>query len=203
MHTARTTFRTEYMKRLFQTVIITGTLLISMTACEPTVEDLFVRHFTISQGDHYATPRLVEMLQSDRLVFRAKFDESAVYDLGDAALQSNKNKLLGFSDCNSLHHQNSARFAWQWFNDRLEIYAYCYVNSVRTEEFIGSVNLNEENLYEIALTDTEYVFYLNGKTSARIKRESQCNKGVYYMLYPYFGGAIPAPHNVNIDLSII
>lgn len=126
-----------------------------------------------------------------------------MYDFGDAALQSNKNKLMGFSDCNSLHHQNSARFAWQWFNDRLEIYAYCYVNSIRMEEFIGTVNLNEENLYEIAMTANEYVFYLNGQRVTRIKRGDVCDKGVYYMLYPYFGGSIPAPHNVRIDVSIL
>ncbi len=109
---------------------------------------------------------------------------------------------MGFSDCNSLHHQNSARFAWQWFNDRLEIYAYCYVNSIRMENFIGTVNLNEENLYEIILTDNEYVFYMNGQRITAIKRGDVCSKGVYYMLYPYFGGSIPAPHNVRIDVCV-
>jgi len=170
--------------------------------CESSPEELFVRQFNIRSGEHYSTPRLIEMLQSNDLVFRATFDESAIYDLGDDALQSSKNKLLGFSDCNSLHHENSARFAWQWFNDRLEIYAYCYVNAVRTEQFLGVVNLNEENIYKITLNDSEYVFYLNDKKVATIQRGNSCDKGVYYMLYPYFGGSVPAPHNIKIALRI-
>lgn len=190
------------MKNLIQILIITGTLSISLTGCEPAPEDLFVHHFLIRNGEHYSTPRLAGMLQSDRLVFRAKFDESAMYKFGDAGFQSSKNKLLGFSDCNLLHHQNSARFAWQWFHDRLEIYAYCYVNGARVEEFIGTANLNEENLYEIALTGNEYIFYFDGQRITSIKRGKVCDKGMYYMLYPYFGGTIPAPHNVRIDLSI-
>jgi hypothetical protein len=177
-------------------------LLAVTSACEPAPDDLFARRFLIRSGDHYSTPRLAETLQSDRLIFHATFDQSAVYDFGDAALQTNKNKLLGFADCNSLHHENSARFAWQWFNDRLEIYAYCYVNSERVEEFAGVVNLDEKNLYEIRLTDAEYIFYINGKQTNAIGRASVCDKGIYYMLYPYFGGSLAAPHDVTITLSI-
>ena len=190
------------MKHFHPAIFLASTFMFLVTGCEPAPEDIFVRQFQIRKGEHYSTPRLVEMLQSGRLVFRAKFDESAVYDFGDDALQSNKNKLLGFSDCNSLHHENSARFAWQWFNDRLEIYAYCYVNGIRVEEYIGAVNLHEENIYEIRLTEEAYVFYLNNKKATEIQRGAGCNTGVYYMLYPYFGGAIPAPHDVRIVLSV-
>lgn len=193
--------RRETCMRFLRSLLMIATVFV--TACEPQAEDPFARHFVIRKGDHYSTPRLVQMLQSDRLSFRATFNQTAIYDLGDPALQSNKNKLMGFSDCNSMHHENSARFAWQWFNDRLEIYAYCYVNSERKEAFIATVNLNEENLYEIKKTDDAYVFYLNGKAATTVKRNNTCDKGIYYMLFPYFGGAIPAPHNVQIDVRIL
>lgn len=186
---------------LCQALLIITTMLV-MTGCESEAEDPLARHFVIGKGEHYSNPRLVQMLQSDRLIFRATFNETAVYDFGDAALQTNKNKLLGFADCNSLHHENSARFAWQWFNGQLEIYAYCYVNSVRTEAFIGTVNLHEANLYELKMTDAWYIFYLNGKESTRIKRMNNCDEGFYYMLFPYFGGSIPAPHEMEIDVAI-
>src|SRR5688572_23124258 len=103
-------------------------------ACEP--EDDLLRKFLIQEGEHYSTTRIVQTLQSNRLEFDSRFDASAQYYFQEGGFQDSKNKLLGFSDCNSLHHQNSARFAWQWYNDQLEIYAYCYVNGQRVEKFV-------------------------------------------------------------------
>lgn len=145
---------------------------------------------------------LFQSLQSNSLEFDAIFDASARYHFTDEGVQDSKNKLLGFSDCNSLHHENSARFAWQWFNDRLEIYAYCYVNSQRVEKFIGVVNTDEVNHYELSIQGEQYVFRLNHQEPVSIERGSVCNAGVYYMLWPYFGGTLPAPHNVTIQLKI-
>jgi hypothetical protein len=189
----------DLAKKLIVAVVVSSTLF----ACEPVSEDLFTRHFVVKKGQHYSTPRLAEMLQSNRLRFSARFNETAIYDFGDQALQTNKNKLLGFSDCNSMHHENSARFGWQWFNNRLEIYAYCYVGGQRTEEFVGVVGLNEDNTYEIELTEDAYIFYLNNERITSIGRTTDCNSGAYYLLYPYFGGSEPAPQDVRIDISII
>jgi hypothetical protein len=191
------------MKAIASSLIVVLLVAIALTGCEPMPEDLFVRHFVMEKGTHYSTPRLAEMLQANSLRFKATFNETAIYDLGDKALQSNKNKLMGFSDCNSMHHENSARFGWQWFDNKLEIYAYCYVNGERKEEFIGTVNINEENLYEIQITDDAYVFYLNNERVSTIERGTVCDQGIYYMLYPYFGGSVPAPHDVRIDISMV
>ncbi len=160
------------------------------------------RDFIIREGDHYASPRIVQSLQSNTLSFSAKFNETATYLFEDAGLQDSKNKLLGFSDCNSLHHDNSARFAWQWYKDQLEIYAYCYVNGERAEKFIGVVKLHEINRYQLKVTDENYVFQLNNQEPISITRGNVCDKGIYYMLWPYFGGTIPAPHDVHISLKI-
>lgn len=140
---------------------------------------------------------------SRTLAFDAKFNNTAIYDFGDAALQSNKNKLLGFSDCNSLHHENSARFAWQWFNGRLEVYAYCYADRERIEKFVGVVDLNQFNHYRIEISDDHYTFILNDELPVDIKRGNVCDRGVYYMLWPYFGGSIPAPHDITIVIRPI
>jgi 5-methylcytosine-specific restriction endonuclease McrBC regulatory subunit McrC len=166
-------------------------------------EDVFVRHFKIATGEHYSSPRLLEVLQEDRLVFKARFDQSAKYDLGSEALQTNKNKLLGFSDCNSLHHENSARFAWQWHNNQIEIFAYCYQNGQRVESFVGTVEIDAINLYQIQVAKNDYIFSLNNETPVTIQRGAVCQKGAYYFLWPYFGGSLPAPHEVNIEIEII
>jgi len=170
-------------------------------ACEEKEE--LVRMYFIPEGEHYPTTRMVQTLQSDNLLFEAKFDASARYQFEETDFQDSKNKLLGFADCNSLHHQNSARFAWQWFNNSLEIYAYCYVNGQREEKFIGVVNIDELNRYELIVTDDHYIFQLNSNEPVSIERGDVCRNGVYYMLWPYFGGTLPAPHDVSIQLQIL
>lgn len=189
------------MKRYLKLIPWLTVWMLIEVGCEEAPDELFNRQFVIRQGEHYATPRITETLQGDRLRFRARFDESARYELANLALQSNKNKLLGFADCNSLHHENSARFAWQWYEQRLEIYAYCYVNGERVEAFVGTVGIDEENAYEIKLTPSHYVFSLNGEEAVRIARGTPCDTGVYYMLWPYFGGSEPAPHDIQIMVN--
>jgi hypothetical protein len=188
------------LRTFFSMMIIIGIAMMIM-ACEEAGAPS--RTFTIKEGEHYSTPRLTESLQSNVLEFEAMFDNSAIYNLGEQSLQSNKNKLLGFSDCNSLHHENSARFAWQWYNDRLEIFAYTYVNGERQEAFIGVVELNQFNHFRLTINDGYYLFQLNGEKSVKMERVSTCNTGLYYKLWPYFGGSVPAPKDVHIAIRSI
>jgi hypothetical protein len=176
-------------------------VFITLLSCEPEPEELF-EIYQIPEGSHYTTNRRTESLQTSALVFESKFNESAIYTFDDAGFQDSKNKLLGFSDCNSLHHENSARFAWQWYHDRLEIYAYCYSNGNRIEEFMGVAQLHEWAQYRIELTGDQYLFSFKGKQVA-VNRGADCTIGVYLMLWPYFGGTLPAPHDIQIRIKRI
>lgn len=173
-----------------------------LTSCEIIPEDAQVRHFVIRQGEHYSSPRYVETLQAHKLVFEATFDETAVYDIADY-YQDSANKLLGFSDCNSEHHENSAHFGWMWFNDRLEIHAYCYLNGERQTQFVGVAALNVPARYEIEIGKSEYVFRFNNNAPVVMPRGDTCDKGVYYLLWPYFGGEMPAPHDVHVAVRML
>lgn len=186
------------IKRLFTLSIF---IVVCISGCEPPAD--LMQTFVIRKNEHYSTPRLVEFLQGTRMAFEARFDASAIYDLGDIASQSNKNKLLGFADCNSQHHENSARFAWQWFDDRLEIYAYCYVDGQRMEQFLGTVPIDTFVRYEIELSTDSYIFRLNDDTLAIVPRGQVCRTGIFYKLWPYFGGSVPAPHDVRIQIRPI
>ena len=181
--------------------IVVAMSLTILLSCEPVVDP--VRTFMIKKGEHYASPRLVESLQSKTLIFEARFNNSAVYEMKDNSCQSNINKLYGFSDCNSLHHDNSARFGWAWYKHELQIYAYCYVNKERKSKLIGVVDLNKYNRYEIQMTDNEYIFKLNNETPYTVKRANTCQQGLYYMLWPYFGGDAPAPQDVSVDIKMV
>lgn len=193
-------------KNIIYTLIFAAGMLTLLSACEELPfeqETLSAREFTIATGEHYATPKLMETTEMKRVAFRATFDESARYSLGDPSLQSNINKLMGFSDCSTHHHTNSARFGWRWYNDQLEIHAYSYVDSVRVHQYVATVNIGEENLYEIAATTDAYTFSLNGEEKVSIPRAETCNGGMNYLLYPYFGGSVPAPHNVRIKIEMV
>lgn len=169
--------------------------------CEP--ESDLIRRFTINQGEHYAHPKLVQSLQSSKLEFDARFDETAIYDLGESQYQHSKNKLMGFSGCNQSHHENSARFTWQWVDNQLEIYAYCYVDNERVEKYVGTVEIYEINRYAIQLTDDEYIFTLRDYPQVRVRRgTNECKVGVRYILWPFFGGQLPAPHDVHVDIRM-
>ena len=194
-----------YKRSLLQKGIIAAFLMCLIACEEPPIESTNVaaREFLIPVGAHYATPKLMETTEATRVEFRATFDESARYELADPSLQSNINKMMGFSDCNSHHHLNSARFGWRWFDNQLEIHAYCYVNSIRVHEIVGTVDINEENHYEISATEDAYLFFLNGEQKVSIPRTGSCKEGLNYMLYPYFGGSVPAPHDVRIKIQIL
>lgn len=182
--------------------IITRILLILLLAvlfsCEPALEDPY-ENFIIPAGKHDNGWKM-QSLQSKTLSFSAIFDQSAIYETKTVENQHDINKLMGFSDCNSNHHQNSARFGWRWLDGQLEIHAYAYVSGERITKLIGTVDLDQAVDYHIQLTNDHYVFYLQGYDPVRIKREAPCTIGLYYMLFPYFGGDETAPHDIHIQI---
>jgi hypothetical protein len=156
--------------------------------------------YFIKKGNHFAS-HTFHFFRDDVLEFSAKFDESAIYDLGSDYEQSDINKLFGFIDCGGGVHINSARFGWRWYSNRLEIFAYCYNNGVRQDQYITSVSLNQEYRYKITVSSSSYVFDLNG---LRVVMPRGCNESYKKeYLYPYFGGTQPAPHNIKIKIKVM
>lgn len=143
----------------------------------------------------------IRALKSEVLEFTARFDESAIYDLNGKD-QADVNKLFGFSDCNSHHQDNSARFGWAYNleTSMMDIYAYVYNNGKRQIESLGSVAIHETAEYRLSINGSHFQFDFNG-TSTMIERGGTCDVGLYYLLYPYFGGNNPAPHDIRIFIQ--
>lgn len=180
--------------------LLTLTLIsLVLISCEPEWEEPY-KVYKISRGTHAPLIPKISSMQSETLMFNAIFDESAKYQNKLEENQQDINKLMGFSDCNSKHHNNSARFGWRWFEDQLEIHAYCYVNGDRIVQYIGTVELNEKADYLLHVSDTQYTFRIKDEAPVIIDRGDVCNIGVYYMLYPYFGGDEVAPQDINIQI---
>ncbi len=178
-------------------------MLLNLIVASPGCEEEWdgYERFFIGEGSHTSTYRM-ELLDSDVLTFNAIFDSSAIYTTRLEENQWDSNKLLGFADCNDVHHQNSARFGWRWLDGKIDIMAYCYIDGERYFEKIGSTTPFSEDLYQIQLTADSYLFTFNG-TQLAVPRKNKCDQGEYYMLFPYFGGDEKAPHDILIQIRRI
>jgi hypothetical protein len=155
--------------------------------------------YVIPSGEHYARQSTYQALKVKTIKFIALFDNSAIYKTVDEKNQGDINKLYGVSDCNTPHQTNSARFGWRWYNGKLEIWAYAYVNAGRKSAFITTVALNSSSVYELSFTPDSYVFKVND-ISVALPRSCQ-KEADGYKLYPYFGGDEPAPHEIKITIE--
>lgn len=159
--------------------------------------------FTLKQGEHYSCPREVSAFFDHKMRFHAKFDDSAQYPKQDPSTRG-VNKLFGFSDCGNQHHEDGARFGWEWYDNELKIYGYTYVNGNLKFEYITSVPLNQEVTYTIDTSGSQYIFSVdspNGFKSLTMERGCSGNGGAKYKDGPYFGGKETAPHDIKIIID--
>lgn len=157
--------------------------------------------YLIKKGKNYCENNsYLSMLGKNELRFQVVFDSSCIYTNTQPENQADINKLLGFSDCETHHQENSARFGWNWMEGQLYIYAYCYRNKERQYKTLGSVSLNQKQYCRLSVSDNYYIFELNGKSDTMPRHcTDSLVKG--YQLLPYFGGDETAPHDVYIRIK--
>lgn len=158
-----------------------------------------LKTYVIKKGNHDSGQH-VSVVTKNNLKFQTIFDDSAIYTTQASANQGDINKLYGFSDCDSAHHDNSARFGWRWFNNQLEIHAYTYVDGVRSSQYIKSVNLNQTHSYQLNIVSDHYELIVDD-TKISMPRGCGTTSILKYKLYPYFGGDEVAPHDIKIIIG--
>ncbi|MFA6057447.1 MAG: hypothetical protein WC756_04560 [Taibaiella sp.] len=157
--------------------------------------------YTIQQGKNYCDSNNFTIIDGAELLdFLVVFDSSCIYTNIDPNNQLDINKLIGFSDCNTHHQVNSARFGWNWMEGKLHLYAYCYYNSVRSFKILATIPLGVAQHLKMYLADNNYIFQVNGKNDT-MSRFCSSNTIAGYKLLPYFGGDEPAPHTVQIRIK--
>lgn len=154
-------------------------------------------HYVIKSGEHAVANNTYKVIETDSLQFSVRFDSTAIYQTITKENQYDINKLYGFADNASDHHQYSARFGWAWHDAALHLYAYVYNEGKRGLKHLGTVPIGAEVACTIAVTPTQYVFHY-GDVRETVPRSSTTPKAKGYLLYPYFGGDETAPHNINI-----
>jgi hypothetical protein len=200
-------------------LLLTAILLISIGSCKkestpptqppPIIDTSGVKAdpykdyatYTIQKGKNYCDSNTFEIIDGAELLdFLVVFDSSCIYTNVDPNNQLDINKLMGFSDCNTHHQANSARFGWNWMEGKLHLYAYCYNNSVRDFKMLATVPLGTAQHLKMYVADNNYIFQVNGKNDT-MPRFCATNTITGYRLLPYFGGDEPAPHTVKIRIK--
>lgn len=188
-HNTKLPMRSNFFTKGLIKLIFTLALL-SFYGC--TKAQFQEKKYTIKKGGQYSnTPY---QIVGNKLEYQIKFDKTAIYKI-DSVNQYDINKLFGMSACNSLHHENSARFGWRYVNGQLEIHAYIYDMFTRSSQVIDTIKIGVYNKYSITNTGTEYIFTLNEKTYVHTK-SNNCKSKFNIALWPYFGGNVKAPHTM-------
>lgn len=107
------------------------------------------------------------------------------------------------------HHKNSVRFGWRCVDgETIEILSYAYIDGVRKYKLITSVNVNSWIHLNFKETEDYYNFKVideNANVSLSKFKKNRTEKGFLGLfisrLYPYFGGKIAAPYNMEIELK--
>ncbi len=183
-------------------VLVILLMLVFVTACEKYEDNMPYTIYEIKEGSHASKSQL-KWLYQPHLSYEVIFDNTCRYENKIPSNQRDINKLFGFADCNSHHQENSARFGWRWYNDRLELLTYCYDNGVRTSQFMSALELNTPYKCHIYLFQDHYELEIEDIIKISENRANICTQGIYYLLWPYFGGDETAPQNIRIHMRSI
>jgi len=163
-------------------------------------------NFVIKKGRHGDRPFRLGLFFG-REVFRWKviFTDSCKYN-HHSADQLDTNKLVGIGYLPG-HHTDSVRFGWRYVTDinRIELVAYCFVNKIRIIKPLCLCEIGKE--YEIAIFISPFSYFLSCMPGNRIgkveevKIDHKNKKRFQYRLGCFFGGNIPAPHDITIKLK--
>lgn len=139
--------------------------------------------------------------------FKAFFEPNCIYTLNDIYKQLQHNKLFGVFFIHP--HFRSCRVAWRTIDGvNIELFAYVYdwewkylfKENKRQEVKIGICQPGEWIDLKIMRIKKGYLFIYKDEV---IKVDANSH-GLFWMnLYPYFGGKVPAPHEMTIFLKEI
>ncbi len=189
---------------IFSTVfiIISGCTKEQSNAVYPSAtlpaEEIFIQ-YKIAAGEHYCDKTTVKPIAISEMLFKVKFDSSAIYTTLDPLNQYDINKLYGFTE-GQHPHVNSARIGWAFNDGKLRLYAYAYNNQQRLSQEISTVNIGEVINCAIKFDSLNYIFIVKDR-EVKLRRALTGITAQGYQLFPYFGGDEVAPHPIRIFIK--
>lgn len=159
-------------------------------------------NYLINKGEHRSVWRPNLHFGLRELSYRVTFDRTCKYESTPAM---GINKLFGISY--GVHHRDSIRVGWDYSNSQLNLYSYTYNKGERDITRIGQVDLETEYIIKIKTDFKENRFMIQilnrygAELSAYIDVFNFPKFKIGYRLFPYFGGKIPAPQDIYLELN--
>ena len=183
-------------------IIINGCSKEKTIAVNPPVivpaEEIFTQ-YNIAAGEHYCDKTTIKPVAISQMLFKVKFDSSAIYTTVDPLNQYDINKLYGFTEGQD-PHVNSARIGWAFNDGKLRLYAYAYKNQQRLSQEISTINIGEVINCAIKFDSLNYIFIVKDR-EVKLSRALAGITAQGYQLFPYFGGDEVAPHPIRIFIK--
>jgi hypothetical protein len=155
--------------------------------------------YTIPEGAHYAEGIRTSLVVGNTVLrFRATFMENCLYIPTENPGQINKLYGMAYGQ----HHNCSARVGWRSDGNLIEVLSYVYTaKDARESRTLGFVKPCQPHEYEIARKGDDLSISMDDEEPQKFKLFAPSLIG--YRLYPYFGGANPAPHRMQIEIEVL
>lgn len=175
-------------------------LLLALFSCNKSLDKWTVHK--IDKGQHFSyvvSGYKVIPFSGRHMKFDAKFNVSALYDTaGMKADAYDINKLYGFTDGD--FNNNSIRIGWVHLSgDVIEVWAYWHKSGQIGFHKLGTTYPSKVDHYELWAQDAIYRFRFND-IFFETERIVEYQGGVRVRHYPYFGGNLPAPQDIIINV---
>jgi hypothetical protein len=148
--------------------------------------------YTIKKGRHYATFTINRLFpfSSRSKEGSIKFSKECLEE-GDI---SGWNKLTGIASAEI--HKNSGRLVWRSNGNSIMISGYVYMNGVRREMLITSIDVDKWYDFSIEYSNKVWRFSVNGR---QILMSGYLPSNVLnFKCFPYFGGQSVAPQTMYV-----
>lgn len=156
--------------------------------------------FKLTKGEHYSDNwvyKIVNLLRTNNdSCYAVTFDETCMVYSDDSV-----NKLLGVSFGH--HHKNSIRFGWNYKQGSkfIDIYAYVYNKGVRTIDWIAEISPNKSYYFRVVITGDNCLLTIGNSVYEASRYYDINTRSLRYNLYPYFGGKLPCPEDMYIEIE--
>jgi hypothetical protein len=180
-----------------------------------------VKHFKVKKGNKFFWGPRWDFFKIKKNSFNLKvfFHGNCVYQLKDNYDQINKlsgESLRIFPWYDKLnkkikpgHQKDSVRFGWRCINGRdIELLSYVYIDGSRVHKKICNIDVNQLVHLNFEYTEDYYIFRVlkdDGESFISKINKPRTKKSFTKLftnrLYPYFGGAIASPRNMDITIK--
>ena len=152
--------------------------------------------FTIKKGGHASSHGFHLYLFKGELQFSAILGPDCLY--ADSQIPGQVNKIFGLSF--GIHSTRSVRVGWRGHRGEIEFNTYVHLpdGTVKVDP-LGPVEAGKVAFFRIWKTDSTVSVEMQGGARWDYTFDKLPFWG--YRLYPYFGGNLPAPHEMNIGIS--